>query len=157
MVGMYVRAKAPKIKEAMFALAGDAASGADSGGAETWVECHKRNALRILPSATCLPGHANLYRVFGKGWWFVSVKVSYILSKGIALQDIVSFLASPQGKMLAESDDCVVFSAEPGAYVYCPFGWITAPIFECRAAKNDKNAPRWKHLVSFPDLAPRGG
>ena len=89
-------------------------------GADAWIVTGRENDLRIGVHASPFGGHQAMYIPLDANLWFVGLKISKVLDKGIVLDDISTFLNQPPGTELLKDDSTLVFNAMPFDIVLDP-------------------------------------
>ena len=113
----------------------------------------KMNKRRHDPKDVPVPGMGALWIGRQGSAKIIMYNLSAILSHGVALQDLDSFLETPSGKEMVDSAHIVVASLSEGEALFTPWGWLPAVVYMVPAAgpKADKfQGPQWAHLLHIP-------
>jgi hypothetical protein len=100
----------------------------DHGGSGPWVSAAKANTFRCGPDAWALPGiGAFVTNASEVPMKIISLPVDEIISKGICLPDVASFLGTPSGSQLFAQFAKIV-RLEASDWAWIPYGYIAFPL-----------------------------
>jgi hypothetical protein len=101
----------------------------DHGG-DVWVSLLKRDEFRWGPGAVSLPGCSSIIVCApGTACLYVHcLPVCSIISLGITLKDVKSFLNTPSGQQFTQNESKIIKVAE-SSVLFVPFGWCVSPLF----------------------------
>jgi hypothetical protein len=100
----------------------------DHGGSGPWVSAAKANTFRCGPDAWALPGiGAYVTNASEVPMKIISLPVDEIISKGICLPDVASFLGTPSGSQLFAQFAKIV-RLEASDWAWIPYGYIAFPL-----------------------------
>jgi hypothetical protein len=125
---------------------------ADDPGACLWLTTAKLNSFRHGPKSIPMPGFAcMLQAVTPIGLWFYCLPVEPIISQGIVLRDIASFLESASGIAIF-LEHGKIFELREGEVAVVPFGWVAMPLYlrpELDTQKKRKSVVPWAMFVTL--------
>eukprot|EP00959_Pyramimonas_sp_CCMP1952_P044176 923419-Pyramimonas_sp.AAC.1 len=78
--------------------------------------------------------------------------VAEIISQGIVLKDILTFLKSSSGEAFLKSKHAVCVYLPKHSVLFVPSGFYVQPVFYHPGPRNQKIDPNWLHYLHVPFL-----
>lgn len=110
-----------------------------------WLVAFRAHCWRYGPSAWPLPGVGSVALAKTDDIWLFLILVVGVVSGGVNLNDMASFLDTPSGSKYSEEQGKLVRLCR-GDAVYIPWGWTCCPI-SCPSEKDDQAIG---HMVVAP-------
>jgi hypothetical protein len=121
-------------------------------GACLWLTTTKLNSFRHGPKSIPMPGFAcMLQAVTPMGLWLYCLPVEPIITQGIVLRDIASFLESASGIAIF-LEHGKMFELREGEVAVVPVGWVAMPLYlrpELDTQKKRKAVDPWAFFVTL--------
>ncbi|CAK0877808.1 unnamed protein product, partial [Prorocentrum cordatum] len=114
--------------------------------------CIVRNALRLGAMAAPLPAFSCFMSPLNESMFVLMYDVAEIISQGIVLKDILTFLKSSSGEAFLKSKHAVCVYLPKHYVLFVPSGFYVQPVFYHPGPRNQKIDPNWLHYLHVPFL-----
>jgi hypothetical protein len=125
----------PELKDLMYS---------NDVGASAWLNVCKANHFRFGPNCHPLAGFAQFISVETAAMYLITLPIEPLLTQGIALPDLASFLETQRGEAFSKAH-VRVYAVDVGDVLFVPNGFLTIPLFSNADVKQS-----WGHLWTFP-------
>jgi hypothetical protein len=135
----------------------------ESVGASPFLCCLRAGAWRAKASQLCFAGCGSVFRAVDRNITILMIPIQPLLSQGISLGEIFSFLDSKVGGQFFQ-EDCTIVNLGQGDALFVPFGVFAIPIFLGAGDTSDSDDPMacvwvlpcfvstWRDAVAKPVL-----